>query len=333
MALAKSSDVWPPTAITLGVMSSASIGGTLWVQRWQKVLLAVLVLIVFTGAAVRLTDSGLGCEDWPGCSEDSFVPEADFHGIIEFGNRLLSGFVLIASLIATALIVTKRRLVKQAFNYAKLRNLNIAILLGVITQALVGLLTVRSVLDPRIVGIHFLLSIILIDLGVRAVKEFSLIDLSAQLQPRLAGVVKTLLAVAIFLGVVVTGSGPNSGDTRASRLGFDLEEVTRVHSVSVWLLIAASLWAIYRNKDRLQARQSLLNFAGLLVIQGAIGYTQFAIGVPPGLVLAHVVLATLIWTYMSWISIPSPTVTETSIDLRNQSNSRDTPIPFSDISR
>ncbi len=314
-------------------MTSASKGGTPWTQRWQTVLLVVLVLIVFTGAAVRLTDSGLGCEDWPGCSEDRFIPEADFHGIIEFGNRLLSGFVLVASLVATGLVLANRSKLKRSLNYSKLRNLNFLILLGVITQALVGLLTVRSLLDPRIVGVHFLLSIVLIDLGIRAFKELRPTSQTSQPSQSLISGVKGLLGIAIVLGVVVTGSGPNSGDTRASRLGFDLENITRIHSISVWLLIAVTLWALYRNKDNFGTRKVLSRFAGLLVAQGAIGYTQFVLGVPPGLVLAHVVLATLIWTYMGWISIPFPTANTAEIDLREQTDHQSITTRFSNISR
>ena len=200
-------------------------------HRWQRILLAVLILIVFTGAAVRLTQSGLGCEDWPGCSEDRFIPEADIHGVIEFGNRLLSGFVLVASLVTTILVIRNRNKLASTFNYNKIRNLNYLILSGVITQAIVGLLTVRSVLDPRIVGIHFLLSIVLIDFGVKALAEFSPLTAQVGKQPRIIRPLRFLLAIAIFLGVVVTGTGPNSGDSRASRLGFEVEAVTRVHSL------------------------------------------------------------------------------------------------------
>ena len=307
-------------------MTRATLGGTSRVQLWQRILLVVLVLIVFTGAAVRLTASGLGCEDWPGCSQDSFVPEADFHGLIEFGNRLLSGFVLIASLVVTGLIIRDRKPLERDLNYSKLANLNIAIVFGVITQAIVGLLTVRSVLDPRIVGIHFLLSIVLIDLGVRALHELRVSNSAGVIiapRPKFINVVKTLLAVAIVLGVVVTGSGPNSGDTRATRLGFDLTEVTRIHSVSVWLLIGFTLVAIYLNRSNIQAQKQLFGFSALLVSQGAIGYTQFAIGVPPALVFAHVALATLIWTYVSQISMRNTSADRTLIDLRSTATTND----------
>lgn len=258
---------------------------------------ASLAVIVLTGAAVRLTEAGLGCENWPACSDDRFVPEWSFHPWIEFGNRLLSGVVALA--VAVAALTAYRRVPRRPDLIAWAWGL----VAGVAAQIVLGGITVRVDLHPAFVGMHFLLSMVLlwnaIVLWVRASGGPSPTGPSP-----FAGHGRLLVGLAslvLVTGTLVTGTGPNSGDSRAERLDFDLVGIARVHSLTVWCYLAVLVTLALRLRtasalgDDSPAFGPARVLLAVAVAQGGIGYWQFATGVPPILVAGHIVGAIIVW--------------------------------------
>lgn len=259
-------------------------------------------LIVLSGAAVRLTQAGLGCEDWPTCNEDELLPEWELHGLIEFGNRVISGFVAASAIVAVvfAYRVLPRRpdLIRYSWG----------LVVGTLAQVVLGGITVLADLHPIVVSVHFLLSMILLwnaqllwvcagrsqPAPAQAVRTRSSID---PMTGRLARLQLAAAGVVLLTGTVVTGTGPNSGDSRADRLDFELTTVARVHGVCVWLFLACLTALVVRlvrsSPPAIGAARWLLL---AVVAQGALGYTQFALGVPPGLVELHVLGAIVVWS-------------------------------------
>lgn len=273
-------------------------------QRVVVVATGLLALIIFTGAAVRLTESGLGCEDWPTCNEDQVLPEASFHGWIEFGNRLLSGVVGLA--VAAAALSSYRRIPRRA----DLIPWAWGLVAGVVANALLGAVTVKMDLHPLIVSCHFLLSAILMwnalvllakaagaEQPARPMVESSILTVSR--------VHVALAAAVLVMGTIVTGTGPNSGDVRADRLALDLQWTARTHSVIAWLFLASVVLLTMRLRS---ARSTLdggpvnlpITLLGATLAQGAIGYWQYFTGVPALLVQFHVIGAVAVWCAAVW---------------------------------
>jgi cytochrome c oxidase assembly protein subunit 15 len=254
--------------------------------------------IVVTGGAVRLTGSGLGCPTWPRCTDDSFVatPELAGHGVIEFGNRLLT-FALTAVAIATVVVVY--RSVRR-----DLRALAVLGFLGIPAQALLGGVTVLTGLNPWTVAAHFLLSMVLVAVAT-----------VLWLRSREPGVGQPLLrrpfvllvmgiaaatAVVLVIGTVVTGSGPHSGDPEAGRTGFDPELVSQLHADVVFLLIGltvALLVALYAVDSPGRVRRAARDLLLIQLAQGVIGYVQYFTDLPIALVLLHMLGAVLITAF------------------------------------
>lgn len=264
--------------------------------------LASQILIVVTGGAVRLTASGLGCPEWPQCTPDSIVatPEMGVHGVIEFGNRLLT-FVLTA--IAVAMLVSVWNLRRER---PDLFRLAVALLAGIPAQALIGGITVLTNLNPWVVGWHFVVSMVLVaaatvlvhraflDRGqARAVHD----PLAPPLVRRLLVAAAALTGVAVLLGVIVTGSGPHAGDHGAARNNLDPDLMTRFHAAPVYLLVATALLAVavaYRAGVAPALRNALVLFAGVVLAQGAVGYAQHFLRLPVALVALHMLGASLL---------------------------------------
>lgn len=260
-------------------------------SAYRRVVLvagALLTLIVFTGALVRLTESGLGCEDWPTCSEEEFAPEWGFHPWIEFGNRLLSGVVSVG--VGAAVL--------QAYRRSPRRNDLIRwswyLVLGVVGQIILGGVTVLLDLHPLLVSSHFLLSMVL--LWSTAVLFFKAKGDVGPPRPRLPdNLIKhslwTVVATSILLvsGTVVTGTGPNSGDFRADRLNLDLGDVARLHGVIAWVTLLTLITLAFRMRRQGIAPTALQAPVAAAVLQGVLGYTQYNLGVPPTLVMLHVI--------------------------------------------
>ncbi|MPY95092.1 MAG: heme A synthase, partial [Acidimicrobiia bacterium] len=273
-------------------------------RRLTGLALVLLIAIVVTGAAVRLTGSGLGCSDWPSCEQDRFVPEWSFRPWVEFGNRLVTGVVsvAVAAAVLGALVRVPRR--------RDLVVLALGLVAGVVAQIILGALLVLAHLDPRFTMGHFLLSMLLVADAVwlhhRADADaVADVDRVAAGRTGPGGALRPLgvaLVVAaglvLLTGAVVTGSGPHGGDERADRFALAMSEVTRAHSVAAWLLVTVTLVSalvLARRPDQPRAARHARWLLGLLVAQGTVGYVQYATGVPAGLVAAHILGASVAW--------------------------------------
>lgn len=256
--------------------------------------LVAQILIVGTGGAVRLTGSGLGCPTWPRCTDDSFVttPEMGIHGIIEFGNRLLT-FVLIAiAIVMFVLVLRIRRERRDLFVLA------LVIGLGIPAQGVIGGFSVLTNLNPYVVGLHFVLSVVLVVLstllvyrvyaGPRGVRASVPLWYSA-----LTHATSALVAITILVGIITTGSGPHAGDSGASRNGLDSELLQHVHSWPAYATVAATVLLLIGALRLGQPR--LARFTGILLaieaVQVAVGLAQARLGLPEILVGTHMVLA------------------------------------------
>jgi cytochrome c oxidase assembly protein subunit 15 len=270
--------------------------------------LAAQIGIVVTGAAVRLTGSGLGCTDWPGCSEDRLVPEWGFHHWVEFGNRLLTFAVVGSALVALVGAWYRRP------RRAGLVALAGVLVGGVVAQALIGAALVILELDPRLTVLHFVTSMVLITAAVTLVHRSagdggldrpSLVGTTAttrvpDVARRLATATGVAAMVVVGTGTVVTGSGPHGGDERADRFGFALTSVTRLHAGAMWVFLGLLLatWAVVgRGGARgVRLRPNVVTLVALTAGQAVLGYVQYALGVPAGLVALHVFGSTLVWS-------------------------------------
>jgi heme a synthase len=254
--------------------------------------------IVLTGGAVRLTGSGLGCPTWPRCTDESFVttPELAGHGVIEFGNRLLT-FVLTAVAIATVVVVF--RSVRR-----DLRRLAVLSLLGIPAQALLGGVTVLTGLNPWTVAAHFLVSMVLVALATLLWLRSREPGVGRPLLRRpfvlLVNGIAAVTAVVLVVGTVVTGSGPHSGDPEAGRTGLDPELVSQVHADVVFLLLGltvALLVALYATDSPARVRRAARDLLVVQLAQGVVGYVQYFTDLPIALVLVHMLGAVLITAY------------------------------------
>lgn len=269
------------------------------ITRWTRVMAWLLVItnigIVGTGGLVRLTGSGMGCETWPYCTADSLVPtpELGIHGLIEFGNRTLTGVLVIVALLAFLSVVRLRPRRRE------LRRLSFAVGLGIIVQAVVGGITVWLHLHPSIVGLHYLISAALV-----AIATVFLVRVYAQPGPRRVAVPRwyviaahaTTLAVlvTVVVGILLTGAGPHAGDDEAARNGLDPIFWQHVHSWPAYITFGLTLVLVV-GALRSDASLGLRRWTGLLlgieVAQIAVGLWQARTGLPIALVNIHMVLA------------------------------------------
>ncbi|MCP3424509.1 COX15/CtaA family protein [Rothia sp. AR01] len=309
-----------PTRNTPGEVRPLGAWGRLWqrlapvrITAWVRAMALATVLanmtLILTGGAVRLTQSGLGCPTWPRCTDDSWsnVPEMGIHGYIEFGNRLLT-FVLTVVAVLTWIAVTRLR--------ARQRDLFVLatiLALGIPVQAVVGGVSVHMELNPWVVGIHFILSGTMIALGgilysrvrryslerVREAERLHDVDASDPLLRRLGIVALAVAAFAVYMGTLVTGTGPHSGDADSARHEFNAVLVTRMHSVPVWILLIVIVAILVLRARRAWApgvARSAWLLVAVMVYQGAVGYVQYFNGLPGWLVELHLLGAALtIW--------------------------------------
>lgn len=255
-------------------------------------------VIVVTGGAVRLTASGLGCPEWPRCTTTTYTPTPEYaaHGLIEFGNRLLT-FALTAVVVAALVAVWRQRPVRPG-----MRRLAALVFLGIPAQALLGGITVRTGLNPWSVMAHFLLSMVLIGLAVvlhQRAREGDLAPrpLVAPALRRLGAGLLVLVAATLVAGTVVTGSGPHSGDPAAGRTGLDPETVSRLHADLVFLLIGLTV-AFYVALKATNAPPRVVRAMRVLLVvelaQGVLGFTQYVTDLPVVLVGLHLAGACLV---------------------------------------
>ena len=296
-------------AVTSGERLSARDAATPSpVARWLTPVLAANLAaqigIVVTGGLVRLTGSGLGCPSWPQCVPGSYTPVVTqpqgFHKDIEFGNRLLT---FVVSVFAIAAFVVVLRHVRAGFGGRRLFLLGLVPPLGVAVQAVVGGVTVHTDLNPNVVAPHFLISMALVAASTALLLEAGP---DGGAEPRavrpplrlLAGMLCAVAAVVVVLGTVVTGSGPHSGDAaKPARLGFDPRTVSWLHADAVWLfvgLVLALLLALSLTGDAPRVLRRAWALLAVTLLQGAIGYTQYALDLPIALVSLHMLGASLL---------------------------------------
>ncbi len=272
-------------------------------HRYRQVTIVALValsIIIVTGAAVRLTNSGLGCDDWPNCSSERFVDVSSKHAAIEQINRLFTGVVGFAAIAAVlgAFVRTPRR--------RDLTTLSLLVAGGVVANAVLGGISVLVDLHPLAVQGHLLLSMALIVVGTMLVRRAGEPDgverVRAVSEPaqRLTWILFALTWVALFTGTLVTGAGPHAGDENAERLDLDIPSVARVHGATVIATIVVALMIAWRIRRReagdatLAPAISTWLFVGIL--QAAVGYVQYLNDVPALLVGIHVGGATaVVW--------------------------------------
>lgn len=274
-------------------------------RRITAVAIVALAFIIVTGGAVRLTDSGLGCPDWPTCAEDRLVAPWEYHAMVEFVNRTITGAVSVAVILAV--LGSLRRVPRRR----DLTILSVGLVVGVLAQAILGGLTVIFELKPQFVMAHLLLSLVLLGNAVLLYHRAGQPDEGSDRQrtavtPELRLMGKVVLAAAglvVFLGTVVTGSGPHGGDPDVERLNFAVPEVARAHGASVVLFLVLTLVTLWRLR-RAGAPPHLLRAGELLlgvsVAQAAIGYVQYFTGVPEVLVGIHIGGAAAVWAAAVW---------------------------------
>jgi cytochrome c oxidase assembly protein subunit 15 len=247
------------------------------------------VLIVVTGGLVRLNGSVLGCPTWPGCTEDSYVshPQLGIHGAIEFGNRLLTLVLVIAAALTFVSALLYR---ENGRPRSDLRWLTGGLALGIPLQGVIGGIAVLTQLNPYVVGLHLLLSMVLIALAVWLVrKTWHLAPVDASGLPVvLTRVTFVLLWLAIWLGTLVTGNGPHAGDENAPRNGLDGMLLTRLHTSVVYATIAASVVCFVLLRSR-----AVLLLILVELVQAGIGIAQYQLGLPIWLVALHLLGASL----------------------------------------
>jgi cytochrome c oxidase assembly protein subunit 15 len=269
--------------------------------RITVVELGALWVIVLTGAAVRLTDSGLGCRHWPGCEKGEPLPAKNGHAFIEFGNRLL-GAITIASVLLGWLAA--RRTPGLPRSSVKLA---LVLFLGTLLQAPIGLLAIASDLRWPIVMLHLLLSMALLAgatflvLEVRAVQVGRIEPLVPLELRRLGLVFAGACFVLIVSGSFATAAGPHSGGGKADKIDrfARLDPVVYVHGAVVGVFLIAFLFSLGYLAARRERARRLFTFAAgvfvLLLLQMGLGELQWRTHLPWGLVLVHVFLAATVW--------------------------------------
>ena len=256
------------------------------IRAWGWATLVANVALVVTGGAVRLTGSGLGCPTWPRCTDAAFTPHGalNAHSAIEFGNRTLT-FVLVAIAVGTFLAAwgSGRR---------ELRRLSVLLALAIPAQAVIGGITVLTDLNPWVVSFHLLCSMAIVGLSV-----VFLWRVEGPL-PRPTGLGWATLVAAwavLYIGTVVTGSGPHAGDAKAPRNGLDPLQLSQLHADAVFLFTGLVLALLLTRRTRTVIVLILITLA-----QGAIGFVQYFTNLPEVLVGFHMLGAALISAATTW---------------------------------
>jgi cytochrome c oxidase assembly protein subunit 15 len=271
------------------------------VHRLAVATLVANVLIVATGGLVRLTGSGLGCPTWPDCASGSLLPtrELGWHSYVEFGNRALTDVVAAVTAVTlfAAYVTTPAR--RDARTGALL------VFLGIPAQAVLGGVTVRTHLDPWVVSLHFVLSMAIVAAATWLVQttrdgDGMDIDPAQPVHPllrRLAVVTAVVTAAVVYLGTIVTGSGPHAGAPDVQRIGIDPRTVAQLHADGVMLLIGLSVAlavAVRATGASSAVRKATAVTVGVELAQGAIGYVQYFTHLPIALVDLHLLGATVL---------------------------------------
>ncbi|MGP3921806.1 MULTISPECIES: COX15/CtaA family protein [unclassified Streptomyces] len=270
------------------------------VERATLTALLMSVFIVVTGGAVRLTASGLGCDTWPKCSDNSLIAtsEMGIHGAIEFGNRMLT-YVLCAA-VGWA-IITVRAAKRPTRGLSRLAWSQFWVVMG---NGVIGGVTVLTDLNPYTVAGHFLAATVLLTVATLTwlrsregdAEPRPLVGVSVR---RLARGLTVCAGLLIAAGTVVTGSGPHPGDnSQVPRMFEDLKLVAQVHAAMAWIVVALTLglWIVLKAVDAPDGpRRRTRDLVLVLLAQGAIGYVQYFTELPEVLVGLHMLGSALVW--------------------------------------
>lgn len=271
-----------------------------FVERAALATVVMAVVIVVTGGAVRLTESGLGCDTWPRCTSGSLTPTSDMgiHGAIEFGNRMLT-YVLCAF---TGLLIIAAR-ARQPWRRS-LTRLGWVQFWLIMSNAVIGGVIVLTGLNPYIVSSHFLLATALLTVGMVVWQrsregDGAPRDLVARPVRQLTSLLVGATLTLILIGTVVTGSGPHAGDAReVHRIPLNWQEITQLHVDFVYIVLGltVALWFALRAVKAPEAqRRTVRDLLAVLLLQGVIGYVQYFTGLPEVVVGVHMFGSCLVW--------------------------------------
>jgi heme a synthase len=283
----------------------ASVSPTTF-RRLTVAVAVALAAIVVTGGAVRLTASGLGCPDWPRCTSTSIVAPASYHALVEFVNRVITTIVgvFVAAVAVGALLRRPRR--------RDLTWLAWSLVAGFAGQAVVGGLSVIYHLSPPWVMAHFLLSMAMLWAALLLVHRAdpAWTPSAPAAKRELVLLTRLLVAVAavvLVLGTVTTGAGPHAGSgEHIRRLSLPLERVTQLHADAALLLtglVVATVFAVRLTDTTVLVRRRAAILVGAVLLQVAIGYTQYFLNLPPGVVELHIAGATVLWCATIWLQL------------------------------
>jgi heme a synthase len=275
-------------------------------DRWLRPLgwatLVANCVLVVTGGAVRLTGSGLGCPTWPRCTHESFTPHGalELHSAIEFGNRMLT-FVLVAVALATLVVAWQS-------GRRDLRRIALALALGIPAQAVIGGITVLTDLNPWVVSFHLLCSLAIVGLSVVFLRRIAHPDPVVARGP-VVGLAWATFAAAwavLYVGTIVTGSGPHAGDVDSPRNGLNPLQISQLHADAVFLFVGLTLgllFAVHAIGASAPVRTAVLVLLGLELAQGAIGFVQYFTDLPIVLVGLHMLGAAAISASVTWVLV------------------------------
>lgn len=262
----------------------------------------MVVLNVVTGAAVRLSDSGLGCPDWPTCSQHRLTPALSLHPLVEFGNRVVV-FLLIVACAVTVVAAFLRRPART-----DLRWLSGGLVLGVVGEAVLGGVVVYTKLNAYVVMTHFMVGMALLAVAVLLTLEAG--HAPGRGRPAVGDGVRwmgrALVAMTVLVlaaGAATTGTGPHAGGKGAKRIPLGLEDMTRIHAevvLATAALLVGLLWVLWRSDAPARIQNAGRVVLAVMAVQGVIGYTQFFTHLPAVLVGIHVFGASMVWVAVLW---------------------------------
>jgi heme a synthase len=289
----------------MGVTVTSSPAANRWLRPAAIASVLGNIAIVLTGGVVRLTGSGLGCPTWPRCTDESFVPHGalGIHGAIEFGNRMVT-FLLAAIAVATFLVALRS-------GRSSLVKLSVVLGLGVPAQAVIGGITVLTDLNPWIVAFHLLVSLAMIAVAVTFLRRVDEGDGPAvpTVPPAIVHLARLTFVVGwavLYLGTVVTGSGPHAGDLSAPRNGLDPRSVSQLHTDVVFLLLGLTVALVFALRAVSAPRRAQRAAVLLLAVelgQGLVGFVQYFTDLPILLVAIHLLGAALTSAGLAWVLV------------------------------
>lgn len=274
-------------------MISTSISAKAF-KRLTVLTVVLYALLVVTGGAVRLTDSGLGCPDWPSCYQHQLTAAASFHPLVEFGNRLLTVGVSVISIVvfAAAMYLRPKR--------REIRMLAFGLIVGLLAQIVLGGLVVLFKLNPYLVALHFALTLVVL---ADAILLYCYADrihapVTRAVSAEVVWFVRLQLGVLgllILAGTLVTGSGPHAGGAGAKRIPVAFRDMAEMHSTIALFLIGLSLgglFVLHLGKAPARIQRQARMVLEIYCLQGGLGYLQYALHDSPIVVELHLIVAT-----------------------------------------